>query len=111
MGCIESWQSPRRQRCGATTCMGARLQPDEVAVTVWFKVVMFSSSPIACVLGITYGKRPPSLVPIPTHGHHHASCDCLTIFEAVYGEAAIRPFRGFRPYQRFGSPVRLHLSR
>ena len=28
--------------------------------TLWFKVVMFSAFPIACLLGIRYGKRLPS---------------------------------------------------
>lgn len=29
--------------------------------TMWFKIVMFSSFPIACLFGIRYGKRPPLL--------------------------------------------------
>jgi len=30
--------------------------------TMWFKVVMFSVFPVACLLGIRYGKRFPSPV-------------------------------------------------
>ena len=31
----------------------------QLPYTMWFKVVMFSAFPIACLLGIWYGKRPP----------------------------------------------------
>jgi hypothetical protein len=41
--------------------------------TMWFKVVMFSVFPIACLLGIRYGKRlPPSVVPPDAAPRSHA---------------------------------------